>query len=215
MLSSDYISPCATGNLVITNISRLYLHFQERQEDLKSAIQIASKIAPNDKTSKAIETLEKAKSDLLSHCGDLEDKLNYRLSIDFQQKDNSTMDGATPTEQGCKCRISLFFGIYNLILYSQTLTADAYVPGSFARKQISKLYPKKLAFTNRWEDSVSLFYSWLKKEEESVKEKQIPLGDIPAIKNAIKDAEVRQLWFNEDPGYTVFKFHLFRHRRKR
>lgn len=75
--------------------------FQERQEDLKSAIQIASKIAPNDKKSKAIETLEKAKSDLSSHCGDLEDKLNYRLSIDLQlQKDiiNSTMDN----EQGFK-----------------------------------------------------------------------------------------------------------------
>lgn len=64
------------------------------------------------------------------------------------------------------------------------------MPGSFARKQISKMYPQRLAFTNRWEDSVSLFYSWLKKEEESVKDKQIPLGDIPAITNAIKDAEV-------------------------
>lgn len=60
---------------------------QERQEDLKSAIHIASKIGP-EKSSKAIETLEKAKSDLSSHCGDLEDKLNYRLSLDLHyQKD--------------------------------------------------------------------------------------------------------------------------------
>lgn len=77
-----------------------------------------------------------------------------------------------------------------MLINSEIISADVYVPGSFARKQISKMYPQRLAFTNRWEDSVSLFYSWLKKEEESVKDKQIALGDIPAITNAIKDAEV-------------------------
>lgn len=65
---------------------------QERQEDLKSAINIAAKIGPSEKTSKAIETLEKAKSDLSSHCGDLEDKLNYRLSLDLQNLKDLEMD---------------------------------------------------------------------------------------------------------------------------
>lgn len=41
---------------------------------------------PSERSSKAIETLEKAKSDLSSHCGDLEDKLNYRLSLDLQHQ---------------------------------------------------------------------------------------------------------------------------------
>lgn len=64
------------------------------------------------------------------------------------------------------------------------------MPGSFAKKQISKIYGDKLKFHNSWEDSVSLFYSWLKKEEESVKTKEIPVGDVQAIAKAIKDAEV-------------------------
>lgn len=68
------------------------MHFQERQEDLKSAIYIASKISPCEKSNKAIETLEKAKSDLSSHCGDLEDKLNYRLSLDLQKAKDLEMD---------------------------------------------------------------------------------------------------------------------------
>lgn len=68
--------------------------------------------------------------------------------------------------------------------------AEPYVPGSFAKKQISKIYPDKLRFHNSWEDSVSLFYSWLKKEEGSVKDKQIQVGDVAAITKAIKDAEV-------------------------
>lgn len=42
---------------------------------------------------------------------------------------------------------------------------------------------------------MSLFYSWLKKEEGSVKDKQIPIGDVGAISKAIKDAEVKSaLW---------------------
>lgn len=65
---------------------------QERQEDLKSAINIASKISPSERSSKAIETLEKAKSDLSSHCGDLEDKLNYRISLVLQSHKDLEMD---------------------------------------------------------------------------------------------------------------------------
>lgn len=65
---------------------------QERQEDLKSAINIASKISPSERSSKAIETLEKAKSDLSSHCGDLEDKLNYRLSLVLHSHKDLEMD---------------------------------------------------------------------------------------------------------------------------
>lgn len=37
---------------------------------------------------------------------------------------------------------------------------------------------------------MSLFYSWLKKEEGSVRDKQIPIGDVGVISKAIKDAEV-------------------------
>lgn len=76
---------------------------QERQEDLKSAIHIASKIGPSEKSSKTIETLEKAKSDLSSHCGDLEDKLNYRLSLDLHyQKDIEMTTNLDQTVEGNK-----------------------------------------------------------------------------------------------------------------
>lgn len=37
---------------------------------------------------------------------------------------------------------------------------------------------------------MSLFYSWMRKEEDSVKAKEIPVGDVSAITKAIKDAEV-------------------------
>lgn len=42
---------------------------------------------------------------------------------------------------------------------------------------------------------MSLFYSWLKKEEESVKAKEIPVGDVEAIAKAIKEAEVGKRYF--------------------
>ena len=63
------------------------------------------------------------------------------------------------------------------------------MPGSFAKKQICKKYGEKLKFHN-WEDSVSLFYSWMKKEEGSVRDKQICVGDLEAISKAIKEADV-------------------------
>lgn len=37
---------------------------------------------------------------------------------------------------------------------------------------------------------MSLFYSWLKKEEGSVRDKQISIGDVSAISKGIKEAEV-------------------------
>lgn len=167
---------------------------QERQEDLKSAIKIASKISPSERSSKAIETLEKAKSDLSSHCGDLEDKLNYRLSLDLQNQKDLEMDAniEQPTS-GEASKESKWINLWIIpIFLIRTIipSAAAYVPGSFAKKQISKLYGEKLKFHNNWEDSVSLFYSWLKKEEGSVKDKQISIGDIGAVSKAIKEAEV-------------------------
>lgn len=174
---------------------------QERQEDLKSAINIAAKIGPSEKTSKAIETLEKAKSDLSSHCGDLEDKLNYRLSLDLQNLKDLEMDanieessaagrGNTTTESEFGTTNNMSSELVQFINIIFILPGAPYVPGSFAKKQISKIYGDKLKFHNSWEDSVSLFYSWLKKEEESVKTKEIPVGDVQAISKAIKDAEV-------------------------
>lgn len=80
--------------------------------------------------------------------------------------------------------------LLSCILIFTAFLAEPYVPGSFAKKQISKIYSDKLRFHNSWEDSVSLFYSWLKKEEGSVKDKQIQVGDVAAITKAIKDAEV-------------------------
>lgn len=145
---------------------------------------------PSEKTSKAIETLEKAKSDLSSHCGDLEDKLNYRLSLDLQNLKDSDIEGHIGTDmdkEDSKCNFLIIRR--NIHLFSIIL-GEPYVPGSFARKQISKLYSDKLKFHNSWEDSVSLFYSWLKKEEGSVKDKQIQVGDVAAITKAIKEAEV-------------------------
>lgn len=69
-------------------------------------------------------------------------------------------------------------------------SGEPYVPGSFAKKQANKLYGQKIQFNNSWEDSVSLFYSWLKKEEGSVRDKQISIGDVSAISKGIKEAEV-------------------------
>lgn len=73
--------------------------------------------------------MEKAKSDLSSHCGDLEEKLNYRLSLDLQnQKDeDSTVDtyytmasGETPNESK---EVQFCFGFslifYHLIVYNR------------------------------------------------------------------------------------------------
>lgn len=75
--------------------------------------------------------------------------------------------------------------------HTSSYSGEPYVPGSFARKQISKTYGNTLKIHNSsWEDSVSLFYSWLKKEEGSVKDKQISIGDVSAISKAIKEAEV-------------------------
>lgn len=50
---------------------------------------------------------------------------------------------------------------------------------------------------------MSLFYSWLKKEEESVKAKEISVGDVEAIAKAIKEAEVD----NGIPATDCFNLH--------
>lgn len=70
------------------------------------------------------------------------------------------------------------------------------------------MYNDKIRFCNSWEDSVSLFYSWLRKEEESVKDKQSLIGDVAAISKAIEDAEVRtqHLIFNASYSHILCKF---------
>ncbi|XP_037038480.1 dystrophin, isoforms A/C/F/G/H isoform X6 [Bradysia coprophila] len=146
---------------------------RERQEDLKLAMD-TSHVSPRAKAT--MESLERAKRELSSHCDAIKLSLaNLNRAKEWQFNENSPKNYPSATAPNESLNGS-FKG------ENQT---EAYVPGSFASKAKAKFFalePTDASF----EAKFTAMSVWLDTNKKMIKNQKIEVGDIDAIIQATK-----------------------------
>ncbi|XP_059621292.1 dystrophin, isoforms A/C/F/G/H isoform X2 [Phlebotomus argentipes] len=177
-------------------LSKRILDIRERQEDLKLAIEIASQANPCPKVKITMESLQKAKTDLSSHCDAVVVTLASlnRGSADAgsgsRDGDKSELEnGKTPSREGTPKRRD---------------SSEPYIPGSFTAKARAKALGTGASLSASFDKSILQISDWLSLERDMLKGQSVFVGDIDAIlmaidkqKNVLRELEFKKPQLDE------------------
>ncbi|XP_055715728.1 dystrophin, isoforms A/C/F/G/H isoform X3 [Phlebotomus papatasi] len=177
-------------------LSKRILDIRERQEDLKLAIEIASQANPCPKAKITMESLQKAKTDLSSHC----DAVVVSLASLSRSGPNSDAgsgsgekieleNGKTPSRESTPKRRD---------------SSEPYIPGSFTAKARAKALGAGASLTASFDKSILQISDWLSLEKDMLKTQSVFVGDIDAIlmaidkqKNVLRELEFKKPQLDE------------------
>ncbi|XP_055693426.1 dystrophin, isoforms A/C/F/G/H isoform X2 [Lutzomyia longipalpis] len=180
-------------------LSKRILDIRERQEDLKLAIEIASQANPCPKTQITMESLQKAKTDLSSHC----DAVVVTLAS-LNRTSGSAEAGNGSRDAGDKS------GLENGRTPSRESTpkrrdsSEPYIPGSFTAKARAKALGAGASLASSFDTSILQISDWLSVEKDMLKTQSVFVGDIDAIliaidkqKNVLRELEFKKPQLDE------------------